>query len=254
METSSCQLIRLWDHDNIFVSAPDRLSGFGLKNWMEKNKQGSPWEDADIKTSWDFGSASNREQQVNDWITKNKKTIFITVGMMLRGASCPWSCVIRMDDYSDYKVGLQLALRSQNDFGPDGKTCEVYDINPFRAKSFVGEIAENCSTGDNFGEMLTKARRFIPWMFNGSTRPTVQADRDECLANFRALRSINESFKKDSNFDLDFLRKTNLLDQTPHEDDDKDKRSGGKVNTVIDKPTSGKDQDAKDKQLAKKIK
>lgn len=244
----------VWDHDDIFVSAPDRLSGFGLKNWMEKNKQGSPWEDADIKTSWDFGSASNREQQVNDWMTKNNKTIFITVGMMLRGASCPWSCVIRMDDYSDFKVGLQLALRSQNAFGPDGKTCEVYDINPFRAKSFVGEIAESCSTGDNFGEMLTKARRFIPWIFNGSTRPSVQADRDECLANFRALRSINESFKKDSNFDLNFLKKTNLLDQTPHEDDDKDKRSGGKVNTVIDKPTSGKDQGVKDKQLAKKIK
>lgn len=244
----------VWDHDHIFISAPDRLSGFGLRNWMEKNKQGSLWEDVDIKTSWDFGSAGNREQQVNDWMAKNNKTIFITVGMMLRGASCPWSCVIRMDDYSDFKVGLQLALRSQNAFGPDGKTCEVYDINPFRAKSFVGEIAESCSTGDNFGEMLTKARRFIPWMFNGTTRPSIQANQDECLANFRALRSINESFKQDSNFDLDFLRKTNLLDQTPHEDDAKDNRRGGKVNTIIDKPTSGKDQDAKDKELAKKIK
>lgn len=242
----------VWDHDDIFISAPDRLSGFGLRNWMEKNKQGSSWEDADIKTSWDFGSAGNREQQVNDWIRKNNKTIFITVGMMLRGASCPWSCVIRMDDYSDFKVGLQLALRSQNAFGPDGKTCEVYDINPFRAKSFVGEIAESCSTGDNFGEMLTKARRFIPWMFNGTTRPSVQANQDECLANFRALRSINESFKKDSNFDMDFLRKTNLLDNTPHEDDDKDKRRGGKVNTIIEKPSSN--GDTKDKKLAKKIK
>ena len=244
----------IWDHDHIFISVPDRLAGFGLFNWLQDNKSLYDLDQFDVQTSWDFGSAGNREQQVNDWMAKNTKTIFITVGMMLRGASCPWSCVIRMDDYSDYKVGLQLALRSQNDFGPDGKTCEVYDINPFRAKSFVGEIAESCSTGDNFGEMLTKARRFIPWIFNGSTRPSIQADRDECLANFRALRSINESFKKDSNFDLDRLKQTTILDHTPHEDEEVDSRKGGKVNTVIDKPSSNSEKDVKDKQLAKKIK
>ena len=92
----------------------------------------------EVKTGWhpEFRQARRIEKAVKRWMgvvednrEGTKKTIFITVGRMLRGASCPWSCVIRMDDYMDFKIGHQIELRSQNSYGPDGKHCLVFDAS-----------------------------------------------------------------------------------------------------------------------------
>ena len=61
-----------------------------------------------------YSNPFTMEEKVNDVINSNNKTITFTVGKMLRGSKADWSATVRMDTFTDSRVGLQIGLRAQN--------------------------------------------------------------------------------------------------------------------------------------------
>jgi 16S rRNA G966 N2-methylase RsmD len=143
-----------------------------------------------------FGQASTIEQRVNDEMKRKDKTIFITVGRMLRGAKAPWSCVMRFDNYSDFKIGLQLELRAQN---TDEEYFEVYDANVFRCESQIYELIRSRTNGKKIDSEGKKLFNHIPMMRKGEFE--IEHSSWEDIVDSWVAGRITEGFKKSSHFD-----------------------------------------------------
>jgi hypothetical protein len=197
------------DHNHIFVTVPSKLGGMALHNLLKKKK----YSNHKITTGWHFNNASTIESEMKDFMgvtrdapTGTERTIIIVCAKMLRGSSCPWSAVFRFDGYNDFKIGHQIDLRSQNDFGPDGKTCLVFDANPFRAIPSAYEIAKSCSNGKNTSKKFeTMSNRFLPISMGKFNRRTVS--RAEVIESYQVFKSITECFDSDAHLDKDNLQK-----------------------------------------------
>lgn len=186
--------------------------------------------DHEILLANKFSSAEKIERQINDAMI-GKRTVFFTVGKMLRGAKAPWNGVLRFDKYSDYKVGLQLELRGQN---TNEEFFHVYDANVFRAQSMKFEIIKSRSTGTKTYSDGKKLHNLIPMTRKGEFEE-VTVTWDDCVSSWQAGR-ITEGFKRDSLFsEQGLLSASKLLDGGIKTKDningDKDQREGseGKV-------------------------
>jgi len=136
-----------------------------------------------------FDSANRIEQQVNDvmGVSKEKpagtkKTIFLTVGRMLRGAKAPWSAVIRFDAYSDFKIGLQLELRGQN---TTEDWFDVYDANMFRSSVMQYDLIRSRTNGGKIDSMGRSLHSLIP-MFRKGEFDTVETTWDDIQEDYFA--------------------------------------------------------------------
>ena len=227
--------ISIFEYQHIFNTVPTRLGGMALYNHIKQSRKDISHK---VKTGWhpEFKQARRIEKSVKRWMgvvegnrEGTEKTIFITVGRMLRGASCPWSCVLRMDDYVDFKLGHQIELRAQNSYGPDGKHCLVFDANPWRAMAYPADIAKYNTNGTDMNETLsTRCNRLIPFMLG--TLEARQATEQEVIDSYLIFRSIKECFSSEKVFDEKKLRLNHQLfddvDPYKNEKGDRDSRSG----------------------------
>lgn len=148
------------DHEHIFCCMPTVASCLALYNHI---KDGSIECDHLPLTANTFSSANKIEQQVNDAMS-GKRTIFLTVGRMLRGAKAPWSAVVRFDAYSDFKVGLQLELRGQN---TTEEWFDVYDANMFRSSKMQYDLIRSRTNGGKIDSTGKKLHNLIPMYRKG---------------------------------------------------------------------------------------
>jgi type I restriction-modification system DNA methylase subunit len=175
-------------HKNVFLCMPSVASCLALYNHIRNN-------DIDCKheplVANMLNDISNIERDVNDQMSKHKKTVFITVGKMLRGAKAPWSAVVRLDDNSDFKVGMQLELRAQN---TDEEYFDVYDANPFRASSMKYEMIRSRSNGKKIDSEGRKLHNLIPMLRKGKFS-IVTITWEDIVADWQA-GSVREGYKR----------------------------------------------------------
>lgn len=192
------------DHNNIFCCMPWVESCLALYNHIL---------DKEIEcdhiplTANTFASANRIEQQVNDamGVSKEKpagtkKTIFLTVGRMLRGAKAPWSAVVRFDAYSDFKIGLQLELRGQN---TTEDWFDVYDANMFRSSVMQYDLIRTRTNGGKIDSTGRKLHSLIP-MYRKGEFDTVETTWDDIQEDYFA-GNVVEGMKRRNLLDRDGL-------------------------------------------------
>lgn len=177
------------DHDGIFCCMPTVSSCLALYNHI---KDGSIDCDHVPLTANTFSSANRIEQQVNDAM-KGKRTIFLTVGRMLRGAKAPWSAVVRFDAYSDFKVGLQLELRGQN---TKEDWFDVYDANMFRSSKMQYDLIRSRTNGGKIDSTGKKLHGLIP-MYRKGEFDTVETTWDDVTEDYFAGNVIEGLKRRD---------------------------------------------------------
>jgi len=257
--------ISIFEYQHIFNTVPTRLGGMALYNHIKQSRKDISHK---VKTGWhpEFKQARRIEKSVKRWMgviegnrAGTEKTIFITVGRMLRGASCPWSCVLRMDDYVDFKLGHQIELRAQNSYGPDGKHCLVFDANPWRAMAYPADIAKYNTNGTDMNETLsTRCNRLIPFMLG--TLEAKQATEQEVIDSYLIFRSIKECFASSKVFNEKKLKENKDLFEKvdPHKSDksERDERAGKNKtgNRNGPKPGVGQPRDKEFEKLLAKAK
>lgn len=148
------------DHRHIFCCMPTVASCLALYNHIIDGTLDCKHEPLSANT---FASANKIEQQVNDRMI-GKRTIFLTVGRMLRGAKAPWSAVVRFDAYRDFKVGLQLELRGQN---TNEAWFDVYDANMFRSSVMQYDLIRSRTNGGKIDSTGKKLHNLIPMYRKG---------------------------------------------------------------------------------------
>lgn len=166
------------DHRHIFCCMPSVASCLALYNHIL---------DKDIDcdhtplTANTFASANRIEKQVNDAMV-GRKTIFLTVGRMLRGAKAPWSAVVRFDSYSDFKIGLQLELRGQN---TTDNWFDIYDANMFRSSVMQYDLIRSRTNGGKIDSTGRNLHSLIP-MFRKGEFDTVETTWDDVQEDYFA--------------------------------------------------------------------
>lgn len=241
------------NHQHIFVTVPSKSGGMALYNHMKLNY---PNLDRKIATAWDF----KNEKQIKQWqgVTDNNKkgsnkTLIIVVAKLLRGANPPWSAVIRCDDYSSFRIGHQIDLRAQNNYGPDEKTCDVLDANPFRVMRNAPQIAKLNSKKGQTNKVLDSKilTRFLPYMIGKLSAKQVTMEKAEEINN--TFESITYGFNKDKLFDeqglLDNEDLLSYVGETVDDYDAKDKREGKTYKKSSKKDKKITKQDKKQKQI-----
>lgn len=174
------------DHRHIFCCMPSVSSCLALYNHILDKELEC---DHIPLTANTFASANRIEQQVNDkmGVSKEKpagtkKTIFLTVGRMLRGAKAPWSSVVRFDAYSDFKIGLQLELRGQN---TAEDWFDVYDANMFRSSVMQYDLIRSRTNGGKIDSTGRNLHSLIP-MFRKGEFETVETTWDDIQEDYFA--------------------------------------------------------------------
>ena len=175
-------------HRNVFLSMPSIFSCLALYNHIREGDIECKHEPLVANT---FTDITNIERDVTDLISKYKKTVFITVGKMLRGAKAPWSAVVRLDERNDFKVGMQLELRAQN---TDEEFFDVYDSNPFRASSMMYEMIRSRTNGKKITSEGRKLHSLIPYLRKGKFEVETVTWED-ILSDYQA-GSIREGYKR----------------------------------------------------------
>lgn len=178
------------DHNNIFMTMPMVRAVLALYNMIIQGEL--DFIDHVPLCANLFRSPSTIEQEVNDAIVRHKKTVFITVGKMLRGAKAPWSAVIRLDDYSDYKVGHQIELRGQN---TNDEYFYVYDFNMWRAESMKYDMIRASSNGRNIDSRGKKLHNLIPMMRTGEFESELSTWED--VVESKQHGSVVDGFEPD---------------------------------------------------------
>jgi len=182
------------DHRHIFCCTPSVASCLALYNHIL---------DKDIEcdhvplTANTFSSANRIEKQVNDAMI-GKKTIFLTVGRMLRGAKAPWSAVVRFDAYSDFKIGLQLELRGQN---TTEDWFDVYDANMFRSSVMQYDLIRSRTNGGKIDSTGRTLHSLIP-MFRKGEFNTLETTWDDVQEDYFSGNVVEG------------MKRRNLLDQS----------------------------------------
>jgi len=181
------------DHDHIFWTMPGKKSGAALKNLILQGKVNAQHKPL---LANDFGCASTIEEDVNNEMSRLKRTIFITIGRMLRGAKAPWSAVVRWDDYTDFKVGLQLILRGQN---TNKEWFDVYDCNPYRASIMRYNIIRSRTNGKKIDSQGKELYNLVP-IYRLSSFDATEESWEETISAYQEC-SLKEGYKKESNLD-----------------------------------------------------
>jgi hypothetical protein len=175
-------------HSHIFTSMPSVASCFAMYNHIRNGDIECKHEPIIANL---FKNASTIEQDINDFMGFAKRTAFFTVGKMLRGAKAPWSCVVRFDDYSDFKIGLQLELRGQN---TEEDYFDVYDANFYRAASMKYEMVRSRTNGKKVDTAGRELNNLIPMMRKGEF--TVDIDSWEDVIEGYQSCFITEGYKR----------------------------------------------------------
>ena len=243
--TSGIDIVNPADNRHVFMCMPSVASCYALANAI---KQKQIDIDHTVLLANDFKSASTIEQEVNAKM-KTGNTVFITVGKMLRGAKAPWSCVVRFDRYSDYKIGLQLELRAQN---ADGDTFFVYDANPFRCSMMSYDGIRSRTDGSNIESEGRELHSLIPYVRKGSKTLNVQTWND-ITSDYDVEKDVRGGYRKDAYVDDDGLDTWgDVIDNTDLQKTDhnvkgnKDKREGSSGTTPKrnpDTPLTPKEKD-----------
>ena len=154
------------DHNHIYWTMPNKLSVFALYNHVMENDINFDGREIVVLNHPKYSNPFTMEEKVNDVINSNNKTITFTVGKMLRGSKADWSATVRMDTFTDSRVGLQIGLRAQNS---KGEFCDVYDSNIWRVSQMRVDIIKNSSNGTNESQIQTKIEknRLIPIFCQG---------------------------------------------------------------------------------------
>jgi hypothetical protein len=149
------------DHNHIYWTMPNKLSVFALYNHVMNGDISFDNREIIVLNHSKYSNPFTMEEKVNETIESNDKTITFTVGKMLRGGKAPWSATVRMDTFTDSRVGLQIGLRAQNS---KGEFCDVYDSNIWRVSQMRVDIIKNSSNGTNESQIQTKIEknRLIP--------------------------------------------------------------------------------------------
>lgn len=194
-------------HRNIFNTVPSMVGQLAFENYCKKNG----WFDYDVKTGFEFKNAKTRQKAIReDWMgvtefnpTGLRKTWFVTVAKMLRGATVPWSAVVRCDEFSDIKIGHQIDYRGQNAYGPDGVHFDIFDMNPFRRLRSAIELPKMSSfKGDKFKIAESSGyNRFLPWMIGVNSMK--QAGLADCEDAYNNFRSLTHGFQNANLYNLD---------------------------------------------------
>jgi hypothetical protein len=184
------------DHTNIFCCMPSVASCLALYNHI---KDGSIECDHIPLTANTFSGANRIEQQVNDAMV-GKRTIFLTVGRMLRGAKAPWSAVVRFDAYSDFKVGLQLELRGQN---TSEEWFDVYDANMFRSSKMQYDLIRCRTNGGKISSTGKLLHNLIP-MYRKGEFETVTTTWEDVEEDYFA-GNVREGMQRRSLFNREGL-------------------------------------------------
>jgi hypothetical protein len=236
------------DHRNIFCCMPSVASCLALYNHILDKELDCDHVPLTANT---FSSANRIEKQVNDAMV-GKKTIFLTVGRMLRGAKAPWSAVVRFDAYSDFKIGLQLELRGQN---TTEDWFDVYDANMFRSSIMQYDLIRSRTNGGKIDSIGRKLHNLIP-MYRKGEFDTVETTWDDIQEDYFA-GNVVEGMKRRSNLDLDGLVNARAMleavakssNTTTSGKDDREGKSGSSTKTVA---TLGKGEKNPLEELIKK--
>jgi hypothetical protein len=193
------------DHRHIFCCMPSVVSCLALYNHILDKELDCDHVPLTANT---FAGANRIEQQVNDAMV-GKKTIFLTVGRMLRGAKAPWSAVVRFDKYNDFKIGLQLELRGQN---TTEDWFDVYDANMFRSSVMQYDLIRSRTNGGKIDSTGRKLHSLIP-MFRKGEFDTVETTWDDIQEDYFA-GNVVEGMKRRNLLDRDGLVNAQALLET----------------------------------------
>ena len=182
------------DHKHIFCCMPSVTSCLALYNHILDKELDCDHVPLTANT---FASANRIEQQVNDAMV-GKKTIFLTVGRMLRGAKASWSAVVRFDKYNDFKIGLQLELRGQN---TTEDWFDVYDANMFRSSVMQYDLIRSRTNGGKIDSMGRNLHSLIP-MFRKGEFDTEETSWDDIQEDYFAGNVVEG------------MKRRNLLDRS----------------------------------------
>ena len=182
------------DHNHIFCCMPSVTSCLALYNHILDKELDCDHVPLTANT---FASANRIEQQVNDAMV-GKKTIFLTVGRMLRGAKASWSAVVRFDKYNDFKIGLQLELRGQN---TTEDWFDVYDANMFRSSVMQYDLIRSRTNGGKIDSMGRNLHSLIP-MFRKGEFDTEETSWDDIQEDYFAGNVVEG------------MKRRNLLDRS----------------------------------------
>jgi hypothetical protein len=154
------------DHNHIYWTMPNKLSVFALYNHVMEGDIDFDGREIIVLNHRKYSNPFTMEEKVNETIESNNKTITFTVGKMLRGGKAPWSATVRMDTFTDSRVGIQIGLRAQNS---KGEFCDIYDSNIWRVSQMRVDIIKNSSNGTNESQIQTKIdkNRLIPIFCQG---------------------------------------------------------------------------------------
>jgi hypothetical protein len=202
-----------------------------LAAFNEMKLMNSDWVPVSTK---EFSGATNLERDINDRInelnSKGFKTITWTTRQLLRGAKANWDGVIRMDDLSDFKIGLQAALRGQN---TTNDTFYVWDLNLFRCSKMNVEIIRAGTKGTNLNSAVRQNSDLIPVYSKGTGFKAVRINDDKLIEMWQQADGISEGLSQDNNYDsIGLLTNSSILEHVGKNRTEQKKRDerAGKVN------------------------
>lgn len=201
-----------------------------LAMFNELKLMNSEWVPVSTK---EFAGATNLELDINDRInelnSKGFKTITCTTRQLLRGAKANWDGVIRMDDLSDFKIGLQAALRGQN---TSNDTFYVWDLNLFRCSKMNVEIIRAGTKGTNLNSAVRQNSDLIPVYSKGTGFRAVRFSDDKLIEMWQQADGISEGLSQDNNYDnIGLLTNSSILEHVGKNRPEQNKRDerAGKV-------------------------
>ncbi len=211
---------------NVFAMTCSVAGQLALFN--ELKLMNSDWIPVSTK---EFSGATNLERDINDRInelnSKGFKTITCTTRQLLRGAKANWDGVIRMDDLSDFKIGLQAALRGQN---TSNDTFFVWDLNLFRCSKMNVEIIRAGTKGTNLNSAVRENSDLIPVYSKGTGFKAVRINDDKLIEMWQQADGISEGLSQDNNYDnVGLLTNSSILEHVGKnrpEQSKRDKRAG----------------------------
>lgn len=214
---------------NVFAMTCSVAGQLALFN--ELKLMNSDWVPVSTK---EFSGATNLERDINDRInelnSKGFKTITCTTRQLLRGAKANWDGVIRMDDLSDFKIGLQAALRGQN---TSNDTFFVWDLNLFRCSKMNVEIIRAGTKGINLNSAVRENSDLIPVYSKGTGFKAVRINNDKLIEMWQQADGISEGLSQNNNYDnVGLLTNSSILEHVGKNRPEQSKRDdrAGKVN------------------------
>jgi 5S rRNA maturation endonuclease (ribonuclease M5) len=223
------------DHNHIYWTMPNKLSVFALFNHVKDGDISFDNREIIVLNHPKYSNPFTMEEKVNETIESNNKTITFTVGKMLRGGKAPWSATVRMDTFTDSRVGLQIGLRAQNS---KGEFCDIYDANIWRVSQMRVDIIKNSSNGTNESQVQTKIEknRLIPIFCQGDKSDSMYEVKEMTATevdSYWIQNDILKSFENTSyfNFTDENVNILNSLNGEVTSAPKIDKRAG-KVNTT----------------------